>query len=170
MLFGLPALVLIFSYLFNDPGALLITVPLILLIPGPRDVLLHVGSDLWRAARRGWRFVSVDLEDAAEQEAYAARQPPEAQQARWAAAQQAAQHERWEAAPPPRPRWRAPPQPQPVEWGRAPPPPLVSGRAGVLSRGLAPPRLVHALPPSLPRCAAEPPLAAPPVAPRRSMS
>ena len=36
VLFGLPALVLILSYAFNDPKALMISLPLLMLIPGIR--------------------------------------------------------------------------------------------------------------------------------------
>lgn len=36
VLFGLPALVLVLSYAFNDPQALMISLPLMLLIPGIR--------------------------------------------------------------------------------------------------------------------------------------
>ena len=36
VLFGLPALVLVLSYAFNEPTALMISIPILLLIPGIR--------------------------------------------------------------------------------------------------------------------------------------
>lgn len=107
VLFGLPALVLLLCYAFNDPGALAVAVPLVLLIPGPRDVLLHVASDAWRAAIRARRFVSDSSSGEWENEA----QRTGRRQRRWQQQQQQSQRA-WRAAgvPPPPP----PPPPMPT--------------------------------------------------------
>ena len=46
VLFGLPALVLVLSYAFNDPQALMISLPLMLLIPGIRWAGLTAGRGM----------------------------------------------------------------------------------------------------------------------------
>jgi hypothetical protein len=106
VLFGIPLLVLGIAYAFNDPKSLAVALPLALLIPGPRDVLLHVAADVMRAAVRARRFVSVDsdADEAAAAADAAARTHRERQRRRAAAAR--------------------PPPPPP------PPPPAVSARAG----------------------------------------
>jgi hypothetical protein len=141
VLFGLPALVLVLSYAFNDPGALLISLPLLMLIPGIRDVLLALVTDGIRAARNGWRFVSLDSQDLSDSE-YERPQPAQ-QRAEWREAQAQRRAQAWLRAqeeqqppppPPPQPVWQAQQQP---EWSRRvrppPPPPEYELRPGEYS-------------------------------------
>ncbi|KAL4428592.1 hypothetical protein ABPG77_008904 [Micractinium sp. CCAP 211/92] len=115
ILFGIPCLVLLIAFAFNDPSSLAVAVPLALLFPGPRDVLLAVASDMLRAVRRAARFVSRDDDELAEA-AQALGQQAGARQA-----QQRARQPSWgRTAPPP------PPPPPPVvdvEYAVYPPPP-----------------------------------------------
>jgi len=56
VLFGLPTLIILIPWVISDPAALAI-VPLVLLIPGPRDILLTVVRDLFTGARRASNFM-----------------------------------------------------------------------------------------------------------------
>lgn len=115
VLFGLPCLVLGIAYAFNDPDSLLIALPLALLIPGPRDVLLHVGSDLWRGARRAKRFVSVESEDhSSQQQQWEKTQQQQQREQVWRQQQRAQHQAQWsgQAVPPPPP----PPPPRMADY------------------------------------------------------
>ncbi|KAL4434378.1 hypothetical protein ABPG75_000819 [Micractinium tetrahymenae] len=63
VLFGTPCVVLLVAFAFNDPPSLAVPIPLALLVPGPRDVLLSVASDMLRGMSRAARFVSRDEGD-----------------------------------------------------------------------------------------------------------
>lgn len=119
ILFGIPCVVLLIAFAFNDPASLAVAVPLALLVPGPRDVLLAVASDMLRGMNRAARFVSTDEVDltAEADELLQAQRHARAHQAA-AAAQHARQQPSWGR--------RVPPPP--------PPPPVVSLRTQQAAR------------------------------------
>lgn len=59
VLFGLPALIILLPWAFGDPSALII-IPLLLLVPGPRDVLLTALRDIVHGMHRAKRFMKND--------------------------------------------------------------------------------------------------------------
>ena len=56
VLFGLPALIILIPWALGDPSGLLI-IPLVLLVPGPRDILLAVVRDAFLKMRKAKRFI-----------------------------------------------------------------------------------------------------------------
>ncbi|EFN51686.1 hypothetical protein CHLNCDRAFT_139923 [Chlorella variabilis] len=113
-LFGVPVLVLGVAFAFNEPKSLAVALPICLLLPGVRDVLLHVAVDIFRGAARARRFVSdseaEDAEDAREQQERQRRQ-------RWQ------QQAKWSRPPPPPPPPAADYELRRGEYNVYPPPP-----------------------------------------------
>lgn len=56
VLFGLPAIIILIPWALGDPSGLLI-IPLVLLIPGPRDIILAVVRDSYIKMRKAKRFI-----------------------------------------------------------------------------------------------------------------
>jgi hypothetical protein len=57
VLFGLPALIILVPFAFSNPTRAVLMLPLVLLIPGPRDVLLHVLRDVGTGMTAARRFM-----------------------------------------------------------------------------------------------------------------
>lgn len=58
MLFGLPMMVLLLPWVLAEPASLAFLLPLLVLIPGPRDIALAVGKGLVLGASQARDFIT----------------------------------------------------------------------------------------------------------------
>ena len=75
VLFGLPSLIILIPWVLKDPAALAV-VPLLLLIPGPRDVLLSVLRDVFTGVTRASKFMKDKPSGREREEGWAPPPPP----------------------------------------------------------------------------------------------